>query len=128
MIVLRTPLTIWNWSIHFPSLSAFFNLSHSSTNQELFKKHLCNQRNHYEKYRWFPFYALKEAIGVQPPNQCFSLSAKMNGTEGTGNSMKIQECTARTVVHVCHKTPLGLKRHRVVKKIKPVALAVIELC
>jgi len=26
-------------------------------------------------------YALKEAIGVQPPNQRFSLSAKMNGTQ-----------------------------------------------
>jgi len=31
---------------------------HSSTNQELFKKYLCNQRSHYEKYGC-PSYHLK---------------------------------------------------------------------
>jgi len=49
--------------IHYGSLSAMFtplysntnlllailNLLHSSTNQELFEKHLCNQGSHYEK-------------------------------------------------------------------------------
>jgi len=70
-------------------------------------------------------YTPKEAIGMQPSNQRFTLSAKMNGIKGTGNSMKIQECTARMVV--CQKTNLGLKRHQIVKKIKPVDLAVIEL-
>jgi len=53
---------------------------HSSTNQELFEKYLCNQGSHYEKYAQF-LLALKEAIGMQPPNQCFSLSAKMDGTQ-----------------------------------------------
>jgi len=31
--------------------SAMFTLSHSSTNQELFKKYVCNQSSHYEKIR-----------------------------------------------------------------------------
>ena len=53
MMVLCTPVIIWNWSIHFPSLSAMFNLLHSSTNQEVFEKHLCNQGSHYEKYGRF---------------------------------------------------------------------------
>jgi len=55
MIVPCSPLIVWNWSIHFLYLSAIFNLSHSSTNQKLFKKHLCNQGSQYEKYGWFPF-------------------------------------------------------------------------
>jgi len=45
----HVPVTVWNWSIHCPSLSAVFNLLHSSTNQELFEKHLCNKSSHYEK-------------------------------------------------------------------------------
>ena len=32
----RTPVIIWNWSIHYPVLSAIFNSLHCSTNQELF--------------------------------------------------------------------------------------------
>ena len=32
-----------------------FNPLHSSTNQQLFEKHLCNQSSHYEKYRRFPY-------------------------------------------------------------------------
>ena len=40
---------VWNESIHCPSLSAIFNSLHSSTNQELFEKDLCNQDSHYEK-------------------------------------------------------------------------------
>ena len=43
MIVPRAPVIIWNWSIHCLSLSAMFNSLQSSTNQELFEKHLCNQ-------------------------------------------------------------------------------------
>ena len=37
-----------------------FNLLHSSMNQELFEKHLCNQNSHYEKYGRFPL--RREAI------------------------------------------------------------------
>jgi len=52
-MVPRAPVIVWNWSIHCPSLSAVFDLLHSSTNQELFEKHLCNKSSHYEKYGWF---------------------------------------------------------------------------
>jgi len=53
MIVPCAPTTVWNCSIHCPSLSAMFNLLHSSTNQELLEKHLCNQGSHHEKYGQF---------------------------------------------------------------------------
>jgi len=36
------------WSIHYASLSAMFNPLHSSTNWELFGKHLYNQNSLYE--------------------------------------------------------------------------------
>ena len=48
-------------------------------NQDLFKKHFCNQGSHYEKYRQFPLY--KGSHHMQPPNRHFLLSAKMNRTE-----------------------------------------------
>ena len=54
-IVLYAPgisIITWKWSIHYPSLTAMFNLLHSSTNQEMFKKYLHNQSSHYEKYEW----------------------------------------------------------------------------
>jgi len=47
------PVIVWNWHIHFPSLSAMFNSLHDNTNQELFEKHLYNQGSHYEKYGQF---------------------------------------------------------------------------
>jgi len=78
-MVPRATVIVWNWSIHCPPLSAMFNSLHSSLNQELFEKHLCNQGSHYEKYGRFPL--RKGSIHVQPPNQYFSLSAKMNGTQ-----------------------------------------------
>ena len=40
-MVLRIPVIVWNLSIHYTSLLSLFNPLHSSTNQELFKKHLC---------------------------------------------------------------------------------------
>ena len=36
------PNYIWKWSIHCSSLSSMFTPLHSSTNQKLFEKHLCN--------------------------------------------------------------------------------------
>jgi len=30
-----------------------FNLLQSKTNQELYKKYLCNKSSHHEKYEWF---------------------------------------------------------------------------
>ena len=68
-MVPHTPVIVWNVSIHYPSLSAMFNLLHSSTNQELFEKH----------HGWFPLH--KESNHMQPPNQQFWLSAQMNGTQ-----------------------------------------------
>ena len=46
-------LTFEKRSIHHASLSARFNSLHSSINQVLFKKHICNESNRYEKYGWF---------------------------------------------------------------------------
>ena len=55
--------------MHYDSLSAIFTQFHSSINQELFKKYVCNQCSHHEnimmlcapshrmklKYPWLPF-------------------------------------------------------------------------
>jgi len=51
----HAPVIVW---IHYPSLSAMFNSLHSSTNQELFEKHLCNKSSYHEKYSRYA----KEAI------------------------------------------------------------------
>ena len=95
------------------------NLLHSSTNQELFEKYLCN---HYEKYRRFPLH--KGSHHVQLPNQHFLLSAKMNGTQ-VKQWLVPKECIGHTAVR--QKALLWLKRYQTVEKFKPVALAVIEL-
>ena len=89
------------------SIALMLNLLHSSANQELFEKHLCNQGIRYER---FPL-----CIGshhVQPQNQHFPLSAKMNGTQ--------RKILVRMHV-VCQKAPLGLMK-------KPIGLVVIDLC
>ena len=67
---------VWKWSIHYASLSAMFNLLHSSMNQELFWKHFYNQSSHCEKHRQFP--SCKGSHVYMPPNQHFT---KMNGTQ-----------------------------------------------
>ena len=85
-----TPVIVWNWSIHCPSLSAMFNLLHSSMNQKLIEKHLCNQGSYYERCGQFPL--CEGSHHVQPPNQCCSLSAKMNGTPFKGGHWWIH-CT-----------------------------------
>ena len=60
---------------HCLPLSTMFELLHSSTNQELFD---CNQGSHYENMA--NFLLCKGSHHAQPPNQHFSLLAKMNGT------------------------------------------------
>jgi len=52
---------IWEWSIHYRSLSDMYTPLHSSTNQELFEKHVCNHGSHYEKHNGAvcPSYRLK---------------------------------------------------------------------
>jgi len=49
-----------------PSLSAMFNSLHSSMNQELFEKCICNEGSHHEKYGRFLLH--KGSHHVQPPN------------------------------------------------------------
>jgi len=62
------------------SLSAMFNSLHSSTNQEPLEKHLCNLGSHYEKQAVADDFMLRKGSHhMQPPKQCFSLSAKING-------------------------------------------------
>jgi len=56
-----------------------FNSLHSSTNQELFEKHPCNQGSHHEKHGGFLL--CKGSHHVQPQNPRFSLSAKMKRTQ-----------------------------------------------
>jgi len=72
MMVLHTPVIVWNWSMRCPSLSATFDSLHSNTNQEPFEKHLCNKRTPYEKYRRFLVMQRKSLCKgshhVQPPN------------------------------------------------------------
>jgi len=67
----------WMWSIHYASLSAML---HGKTNQELYKKHLCNLGSHYEKKDNF-HYAYKGSHHMQPPNRHILMSTKTNGTQ-----------------------------------------------
>ena len=70
--------------INYASLSAMFNPLHSSTNQELFKKHLCNQNSHYEKYGRFPLLRHTTAKST-----LFAVSKdEWDTKEDTGKSMK----------------------------------------
>ena len=58
-IVLCPLVIVWNWSIHYP---AVFDSLHSSMNQELYEKHLCNKSSHHVwKIQTISRYA-KEAI------------------------------------------------------------------
>jgi len=49
---LRISIIIWEWSIHYASLSAVLKPLHSKVNQELYEKHLFNQSSYNEKYEW----------------------------------------------------------------------------
>ena len=99
-----------------------FNLLHSSTNQELFEKHPCYQNSHYEKHRRFPL--RREAITCYRHIDTL-LSAKINGRQRkTLVSQLRMHCT------YCGM-PKGTCQAETTsnsEKIKPVALAVIELC
>ena len=56
-----------------------------------------------------------------PPNQHFSLSARMNGTQ-----WRTLISTLYTVVG--QNAPLGLKQHHTMKKIESIYVAIVELC
>jgi len=82
-----------NWSIYCPSLSVMFHSLHSSTNQKLFEKHLCNKSTHYEKYGQFfvtqrkPSHAKKLRTTIK--STLFIISKdEWNTKEDTGKSLK----------------------------------------
>jgi len=83
-----TLVIVWNWGIHCPSLSAVFNLLHSSTNQELFEKHLRNKSSHYEKYGKFLITQRKPSRATTKL-MFFAVSKdEWNTKEDTGKSLK----------------------------------------
>ena len=64
-----------------------FNPLHSSTNQELFEKHLCNQNSHDEKYNDFHFEG--EPSRAHAKSTPFPVSKdEWDTKEDTGKSMK----------------------------------------
>ena len=116
-------IIVKKWNIHYTSLTAIFNLLRSSMNPELLEKYLCSQRSHYEKYRWFLLH--KGSHHVQPLNQCFSLSAKMNGRQRqTLVSPWRMQCMYCSMPKDTSRAEGTLNS----KIIKPVALAIIKLC
>ena len=108
-------------STSYSSLSAMFNSLHSSVNQHLLEKLLCNQGSHYERYR--RFLLSKGSHHVKPPNQCFSRSAQINGTqERTLVSPWRMHCKYCDVPEGTSWAEAMLDS----EKIHPIALAVIE--
>jgi len=107
-------------SSHYTSLPAVFNSLPTSTNWEVFEKQLCNQSTQYEN-----FLLQRGNHHMQPLNQHFFLSAKMNGTqkEGTGKSMK----NALYILWYAKGTS-QVKVTSNSEKIKCIALANVELC
>jgi len=93
-IVRRVPqLSYWNWSIHCPSLSAMFDLLHSSTNKEVLEKRLCIKSSHYEKYGRFLHYT-KEAITWNHQINAFHCQQRwMEDTDK--NTLHAQRCAKR---------------------------------
>ena len=94
-----------------------FNPLHNSTNQELFEKFaikVATMKN-------TDVAVTKGSHHVLPLIWHFSLSAKMNGTQG--RTLKVhEECIVHTVVCQRH---LAMSNS---EKTKPVALAVVKLC
>ena len=100
-----------------------FDLLHSSANQEVFEKHLCIKSSHYEKYGRF-LVTQRNPSRTTTKLTLFTVSKDEGDTkEDTGKSIK-NDCTSCSV-------PKGTSRDEAIsniEKIKPVALAVIELC
>ena len=100
-----------------------FNLLHSSTNQELFEKHLCNQSSHqgshYKNYKLL----LLRREAITSYCQINTFCCEWNAKEVTGKSMK-------NVLYIlqCTKGTSWVKAMSNSEKIKPIALTVIELC
>jgi len=116
------PVVVWNCSIHYPSLSAMFDLLHSSMNQGLFEKRLCNKSSHYEKYGRF-LVMQKEAIACNHQINTFHCQQRWMEQRRTLVSPWRMHCM------YCGM-PKGTSRAEATsnsEKIKPVALAIIKL-
>jgi len=100
-----TPVIVWNWDIHCPSLSAMSNSLHSSTNQELFEMHLCVKSSHYEKYRRFLVKQRKPSHTTTKLTPFAVSKDKWSTKEDTSKSLR--NALHRTAV--CQKAPLKLK-------------------
>jgi len=87
------------------------------------KRTSANQSSHYENYGRFPSWM--EAIMCLPQNWHFSWRAKMNETQ---RRVLVSPWRMYCMYSGMAKAPLWLKQHWTVKKIKPVALAIVELC
>jgi len=83
---------IWKWSIHYSSLSAIFTQLYSSMNQKLFKKYVCNQSSHWEKYdcAMYPNYGQKSKYPLP------SLSAMLNSLHSSTNQKLFEK-------HLCNQ-------------------------
>jgi len=95
-------------------------------NQQLFEKQLCNQSSHYKN---IPISVTKGAITCYHPNQHLLLSAKydMNGTQWKTlvlYSMK----HALYILWYAKKNTSWVKTMSNSEKIKPIVLAIVELC
>ena len=74
-------------SIHYALLSAMFNRLHSSTNQVLFEKHLCNQNSHCENTDDFCYEGKPSRATTK--STLFTVSKdEWDTKEDTGKSMK----------------------------------------
>jgi len=119
-MVPHTPVIVWNWSIHYPSLSAVFDSLHSSTNQELFEKHLCNKSSCYEKYGRF-------LVMQRKPSRATTKLTLFTVSKAQRRTLVIPwriHCTYSNM-------PKGTSRAEATsnrEKIKLVALAIIKLC
>ena len=106
-----------------------FNQLRSSTNQELFEKDPCYQNSHYDKCGQFPLrreaitcYHQREAIICYRQLGTFRSKDEWDTKEDTGKLMK-------NTLYICSmpKGTCWAEKMSNSKKIKPVALAVIEL-
>jgi len=80
-----------NWSICNASFIAMFNLLHSSTNQQLFKKLICSQSNHYEK-SWLFLCCEKKPSHATTIDTFFCQQRWMAHKGGTGKYIKNALC------------------------------------
>ena len=120
-MVQHAPVYCLKLSIHCPSLSAVFDSLHSSTNQEVFEKHLCIKSSHYDKYGWF-LVTLRKPSRATTKLMLFTVSKdEWNTKEDSGKCLK-------NTLHILWYAKRHLSDWSDVNsgKIKPAVLAIIE--